>query len=115
MAEHDELPAAEMIPQDDPSGMEGLAALPRYIIRRIHLAHCKRGPAVCEQCRQMNAEGISLLDISPPHPGEMQRRVIAVQHGGEQVWREFDVVRTFDSDAEARRYAAEHSIEDVEL
>ena len=63
----------------------------------------------------MNVEKISLLDISPPRPGEMQRRVIAVQHGGEQVWREFDVVRTFDSDAEARRYAAEHSIEDVEL
>jgi hypothetical protein len=31
------------------------------------------------------------------------------------VWREFDVVRTFESEAEARQYAVEHGIEDVEL
>ena len=89
--------------------------LPRYIIRKLRMAHCKRGPEHCEQCRKMDVEKICLLDISPPHPGEMQRRVIAVRHGEEQVWREFDVVRTFDSKAKARQYAAEHSIADVEL
>lgn len=90
-------------------------ALPRYIIRRIRMAHCSRGPERCEQCRQMNVEKISLLDISPPHPGEMARRVIAVQHGGEETWREFDVVRTFETEQEARQYAAEHGIEGVDI
>ena len=89
--------------------------LPRYIIRKMRTAHCKKGPERCELCRQMNVEKICLLDISPPHPGEIQRRVIAVQHGAQQVWREFDVVRSFESEAEARQYAAEHCIDDIEL
>lgn len=87
------------------------AGLPRCIIRRIRLAHCARGPERCEQCRRMNVEKIALLDIAPPHPGEMARRVIAVEQNGQQVWREFDVVRTFESEAEARQYAAAHGIE----
>ena len=87
----------------------------RYIVRRIRLAHCSRGPERCEQCRRMNVEKLSLLDIAPPHPGEMQRRSIAVRRGGVQVWREFDVVRTFVSEDEARQYAVEYGIEDVEV
>jgi hypothetical protein len=59
----------------------------------------------------MNVVKIGLLDISPPHPGEMARRVIALQHGGEQVWREFDLVRTFETEAEALQYAAGHGLE----
>jgi len=89
------------------------AALPRYIIRRIRLAHCSRGPERCEQCRQMNAEKIALLDIAPPHPGEMARRVIAVDYHGQQLWREFDVARTFESEEQARQYAVAHGIADV--
>jgi 8-oxo-dGTP diphosphatase len=111
-----ELPPLEVIPPGDGSGLEPqVSPLPCYILRRIRMAHCKRGPALCEQCRQMDVERICLLDICPPHAGEVQRRVIAVRHGAEQVWREFDVVRTFESEAEARQYAVEHGIEDVEL
>ncbi len=87
----------------------------RYIIRRIRLAHCKRGPEVCEQCREMDVERICLLDINPPHPGEVQRRVIQVAVGGEEVWREFDVVMAFECEEDARVYAAEHGVEDVEM
>ena len=87
------------------------AALPRYIIRRIRLAHCSRGPERCEQCRRMDVEKVALLDIEPPHPGEMARRVIEVELGGEKVWREFDVVRAFDTEAEALQYAAAHGLE----
>jgi len=89
--------------------------LPRYIIRKMRMAHCKRGPALCEECQRMDVERVCLLDISPPHPGEVQRRVIAVQHGGRQAWREFDIVRTFESEEEARQYAIEHEIQDVDL
>lgn len=89
--------------------------MPHHIIRKIHLAHCKRGPSICEKCREMDVEKICLLDISPPGAGELQRRVIQVNVGGEQVWREFDVVRAFESEAEARAYADENGIKWEEL
>ena len=89
--------------------------MPHHIIRKIRLAHCKRGPSVCAKCREMDVEKICLLDVSPPDAGELQRRVIQVNVGGEQVWREFDVVRVFESEAEARAYADENGIEWEEL
>lgn len=44
----------------------------------------------------------------------VQRRVIQFTVGGEQVWREFDVVRVFEGEADAKAYASEHGIEHVE-
>ncbi len=85
--------------------------MPHHIIRKIRLAHCKRGPSVCAKCREMDVEKICLLDISPPGADELQRRVIQVNVGGEEVWREFDVVRAFESEAEAKAYADENGIE----
>jgi len=32
----------------------------------------------------------------------------------ENVWREFDIVRAFDGEEDARAYASEYGIEDVE-
>ena len=86
-----------------------------YIIRSMRLAHCKRGPSVCEKCRRMSAKRICLLDICPPRVGEVQRRVLEVNRGGEKAWREFDVVRIFESEEEAKAYAESHAIEDVEF
>ncbi|MBN1259078.1 MAG: hypothetical protein JXB35_00215 [Anaerolineae bacterium] len=86
-----------------------------HIIRTLHTAHCKRGPEVCEQCREMNVARSCLLDICPPDAGLMQRRVIQVTVQGEPVWREFDVVQIFETEDEARRYAAQHGIDDVEI
>ena len=83
----------------------------RYIIRMIRLAHCKRGPAVCAKCREMDEERTCLLDISPPDQGMVQRRVIEIQRDGESVWREFDIVRTFDSKKEAIEYAEQKGID----
>jgi hypothetical protein len=81
--------------------------MPCYIIRRVRIAHCKRGPSRCEKCREMDAERICLLDICPE--GEMQRRVIQVN----EAWCEFDIVRMFESEEDASQYAHEHGIEDV--
>jgi hypothetical protein len=63
----------------------------------------------------MDEERICLLDVCPPNQGEIQRRVIQVNAEGVAVWREFDIVRTFDSEQEAREYAGRHGIEDIEL
>jgi hypothetical protein len=87
----------------------------RYIIRRIRLAHCKKGPSLCDKCREMDAERICLLDICPPRVGEIQRRAIQVNREGGKVWREFDVVRAFENEEEAKEYADRHVIEDVEF
>lgn len=89
--------------------------MPRYIIRKMRLAHCKRGPQICEQCRQMDEERICLLDICPPDAGMSQRRVIQVRKGGQETWREFDIVKVFESEHEARRYAQSKNIADVEI
>jgi hypothetical protein len=58
---------------------------------------------------------ICLLDISPPHPGEVQRPVIEVTRRGKKAWREYDIVRSFASEREAREYASQHGINDVIL
>jgi hypothetical protein len=89
--------------------------MPRHIIRRVKLAHCKRGPEVCEECREMDFERICLLDICPPNAGLEQRRVIEVTIDGETTWREFDVVRVFGNVQEAAAYAAENGIQDADL
>lgn len=86
-----------------------------YIIRRLRLAHCKRGPSRCDVCREMAVPRICLLDISPPQAGQMQRRVIEVGTGAESEWREFDIARAFDSEDEALEYAAGHGIDDVDF
>jgi hypothetical protein len=84
-----------------------------HIIRKIRLAHCKRGPELCEKCREMDVERICLLDICPPDAGLVQRRVIEVTINGQTEWREFDVVRAFADEEEAAAYAAQNGIEDV--
>ena len=87
----------------------------QYIIRKMRVAHCKRGPELCEACREMDVERPCLLDIAPDDAGLMQRRVIEVEVNGETEWREFDIVRSFESEGQARAYADEHGIADVAL
>ena len=88
--------------------------MPCYIIRKVRIAHCKRGPDRCDKCREMDAEKICLLDIDPPRQGELQRRVIQVEREGVEAWREFDIVTIFESEKAAQEYAAQHGIKDVE-
>lgn len=80
-----------------------------HVIRKVRLAHCKRGPARCEKCRDLDVERICLLEIDPV--GEMQRRVIQLHKEG--AWHEFEVVTAFATEEEARAYASRHGIRDV--
>ncbi|MCU0724075.1 MAG: hypothetical protein MUC63_10775 [Planctomycetes bacterium] len=88
--------------------------MPLHVIRRIAMAHCKRGPARCEKCRAADSTKLCLLDVEPPNPGMIQRRVMEVEIGGVKSFREFDVARVFETEEEARRYAAENGIADAE-
>jgi hypothetical protein len=92
----------------------GEPLMPCYVIRKLRLAHCKRGPDICEECRAMDVAKLCLLDVCPPRMGEIQRRIIKLQMHGEETWREFDIVRVFESEQEAAHFAAENQIEDVE-
>ena len=87
----------------------------RYIIRGLRMAHCSRGPERCKLCAALTEHKICLLDISPPHQGEVQRPVIAITRRGKQSWREYDIVRSFAREREAREYASQHGIDDVIL
>lgn len=89
--------------------------MPHEIIRSLRLAHCARGPELCAKCREMDRDVPCLLDIDPPNPGVVARRAIEVQVGGEKAWREFDVLRTFQDEREARAYAAENGVSDIQL
>ncbi len=86
-----------------------------HIIRLIAVSHCKRGPDHCAKCRAMGGPRICLLDIAPPDQGMVQRRVIELEIDGERVWREFDVIRIFAGEAEARAYAAANGVADIDL
>jgi hypothetical protein len=63
----------------------------------------------------MDAERLCLLDVRPPDEGLVQRRLIEVQVEGETVWRAFEVLRVFADEGEARAYAKEWGITDVQL
>ena len=54
---------------------------------------------------------IALLDLCPT-PG-MARPMYSFMIGGEMVMKEYDVVRTFKNEAEARKFAADNKITDV--
>lgn len=87
----------------------------RYIIRRLRMAHCSRGPERCKLCATLTEHKICLLDTSPPHQGEVQRPVIEVICDGIKTWREYDIVRSFGNDEEALDYARQTGITDVKL
>lgn len=85
----------------------------RNVVRRLRMAHCSRGPERCKLCAAMTAGRICLLDIAPPHPGDVQRPVIEVTLRGKKAWREYDIVRTFADESEALEYAIQHGITDA--
>jgi hypothetical protein len=81
------------------------------IIRRISLAHCAKGPVICAKCKAMDRAKYCLLKLCTPDG--TTRRVIEVTEGGKKVFREFEVVKIFDSKEEAQKYSQEHSITDA--
>lgn len=87
----------------------------RYIIRRLRLAHCSRGPERCKLCAALTEHKICLLDTSPPLQGEVQRPVIEVTRSRGKAWREYDIVCSFRDEQEALEYARQNGIADVKL
>ena len=85
----------------------------RLAIRTIGTAHCKRGPTLCEECRKSGSMALCLIELFPPGETIAQRRMIEIAIGGERVWQEYEIVRTFDTEGEAREFARSNEVEDV--
>lgn len=81
----------------------------RYIVKLLRVPHCKRGPENCRICREKNILRWHLLDIDPPDQDRVQRPVIEIEIAGEKQFRVFDVIKTFESEADARKYLSEKS------
>lgn len=81
----------------------------RYIVKLLRAPHCKRGPENCRLCREKNILRWHLLDIDPPDQDRVQRPVIEITIAGEKQFRVFDVIKTFESEADARKYLSEKS------
>jgi len=86
-----------------------------YIIRRILVPHCARGPQRCERCREMAQEKkICLLKIHFTK-SSIARPVIEVYRQGERRFGEFEIEKIFKDENDAKDYAKKNAITDVEL
>jgi hypothetical protein len=68
------------------------------IIRATRSQHCSRGPVLCAKCRALNETRWMLLDIDPPHQGEVARPTIQVTLDNGLEWREYEVIRVFNTE-----------------
>lgn len=85
------------------------------IIRVISPPHCARGPKRCEKCAEAaKSRKICLLRVFFDHGG-IARPVIEIERDDKRVLCEFDVLRRFQSEAEAIQYAEANNISDVEF
>ncbi len=85
-------------------GMPGMADSSCYIVKKVQLTHCKRGPQSCEKCRAVAADKYCLLDICPDDP-QIARPMVMVETNGAPIWREYDIEKIFDSRQDALEYA----------
>ncbi|MBS7249952.1 MAG: hypothetical protein KIH08_05085 [Candidatus Freyarchaeota archaeon] len=76
-----------------------------YIIRKMSVPHCARGPLRCEKCRIMEKEKkICLLKVYL-EPGEIARPVLDIYFDGEKKFCEYDLIKTFENEEAAKEYA----------
>ena len=85
-------------------------------VRLLHAGHCARGPLRCPRCRDAEARppAAALLDLCPDDP-QAARPTVAASRAGQRVWLAYEVLRWFDSPEQARAFAAERGLSDVEL
>lgn len=85
----------------------------RHLIRRMSLPHCKRGPMRCPKCKTGEGKIVfCLIDIDPPRQGMVQRPVCEMLIGGKKVFKEYDVIKIFEVETEARACAEKHKLTD---
>jgi len=69
----------------------------------------------CAKCKAGEGQIVfSLIDVFPPNRGMVQRPVTEVTIDGTKQYLEYDVVKVFATEAEARAFAAQHQLTDCQ-
>lgn len=76
----------------------------KFVIKKLSVPHCKRGPERCELCRKNSEPRWCLLDVDPPDKEMVQRPVIELVIDGERQFLVYDVIKSFVSEEEARQF-----------
>jgi len=78
----------------------------KFVIKKLAVPHCKRGPEYCELCRKNAEPRWCLLDVDPPDKDMVQRPVIELSIDNERHFLVYDVIKSFTSEEEAHQYMA---------
>lgn len=81
--------------------------IPTYLIKKLTIFHCKRGPKRCYMCQEQRAEKFCLLKICPD---EVTGRMIQVKVGNRNLLCKIEIIRIFDDSLEAEIFAQEKDI-----
>lgn len=76
----------------------------KFVIKKLSVPHCKRGPEHCEICRKNAQPRWCLLDVDPPDKETVQRPVITLLVAGKRQFLVYDVIKSFASEEEARAF-----------
>lgn len=82
------------------------AEIPCKVIRKVHYPVTQKNPSA-QPLR------IALLDLCPKNPGMVARPMLSFMIDGKITMREYDVVKVFKNEKEARKYAKKNKIEDI--
>ncbi|MET0752163.1 MAG: hypothetical protein ABWZ66_02270 [Pyrinomonadaceae bacterium] len=82
------------------------AEIPCKVIRKVHYPVTQKNPS-SQPLR------IALLDLCPENPGMVARPMLSFMIDGKITMREYDVVKVFKTEKEARKYAKKNKIEDI--
>ncbi len=70
--------------------------------------HCARGPKLCNKCKAAESKPMFCLVQAYLEHGMKARPIDKFPIDGNEAFYEFDVIRRFKDEAEARTYAREH-------
>ena len=100
---------SELLPVPEQKESPGL----KFVIKKLSVPHCKRGPERCELCRKNSEPRWCLLDVDPPDKEMVQRPVIELSIDSERHFLVYDVIKSFASEEEARQFVKTSSLHDI--
>ena len=74
--------------------------------------HCARPRGACKKCTELAEEGEKYCLVSFQYSAEeMARPMMTIEINGEKVLCEFDLLKIFKDESEAREYATENELD----
>ncbi|MHA2289881.1 MAG: hypothetical protein ACXABG_13940 [Promethearchaeota archaeon] len=77
--------------------------------------HCARPKGACEKCMKLAEDGEKYCLVSFQYSSEeMARPMMTIEVKGEDILCEFDLIKIFKDESEARKYAIENGVDLLE-